>query len=157
MYADNDNTGEFKTAASITDYGKGKIAATYINMGERYINAATTVSREFLNGIVKELFPKPLVEVSGSHNVDVMVNRLNGSLSINLINTSGPHANPKVYVYDEIPAVGPLDITIRTETEPTAVRLEPDGKKLDFVYKTGQLSLTIPRLEIHGVIVVEGV
>ncbi len=154
LYPDNDNTGEYKPAASITPYGKGKIAATYMNIGERYIHAATTVSREFLNGIVKELFPKPLVTVSGSHQVDVAVNRLNGKLSINLTNTSGPHDNPKVYVYDEIPAVGPLHMTIRTENEPSSVMLEPDGKKLDFEYKDGELSLTISRLEIHGVIVI---
>lgn len=156
LYVDNDNTGEFKPAASITAYGQGKIAATYINMGERYINAATTVSREFLHGIVKELFPKPLVEVSGSHNVDVMINRLHGKLSVNLINTSGPHANPKIYVYDEIPPVGPLNIVIRTEAEPSAVTLQPKGEKLDFTYEDGETKFTYTKLEIHDIIVIDG-
>jgi hypothetical protein len=155
LYSDNDNTGDFEPAASITPFGKGKIAAIYINMGERYINASTTVSREFLYGMVKELFPKPVVEVSGSHHVDVTVNRINGKLSINLINTAGPHANPKIYVYDEIPPIGPLDVIIHTPAKPSAIYLQPSGEQLDFSYKSGETKLRLNRLEIHDIIVVD--
>ncbi|MBI3919909.1 MAG: hypothetical protein HY318_00725, partial [Armatimonadetes bacterium] len=93
LYSEDDTTGPYETAACIASLGKGKIAATFLNFGERYSNAATTVARDFLNSLVRELFPKPLVEVQGSHAVDVSVNQLNGRLMVNLVNTSGPHAN----------------------------------------------------------------
>jgi len=40
--------------------------------------------------------------------------RLDGRLIVHLVNTAGPHANAKVHLFDEIPAVGPLTVTIRT-------------------------------------------
>lgn len=82
IYENNDIFGNYEIAASITQYGKGKLAATYLNLGERYFNATTSVSRDFLNALVRELFPEPIVEVQGSHYVDVTLNQKNGKLAI---------------------------------------------------------------------------
>jgi len=155
LYADNEPTGPSEVAASIARHGKGLIAATYLNLGERYVNAATATAREFLAALVRELFPKPLVEVKGSHCVDVSVSRIGGKLAVNLVNTAGPHANASAYAFDEVPPVGPLDVTIRTGARPTRVTLEPAKKRLRFDYAKGAIHITLPRLEIHDIIVVE--
>ncbi|UCH62017.1 MAG: hypothetical protein JSU77_09420 [Fidelibacterota bacterium] len=151
----NDISGPYEPAGSIRKYGEGKIAAIYLNLGERYRNAATSVSRDFLSSIVRELFPQPLVEVIGSQYVDVTANRKDGKLAINLVNTSGPHANEKVYVFDEISSVGPLDVFIRTKKKPRRISLEPGGRAIDYRYSDGKISLTLPSLDIHEIIVVE--
>jgi len=155
LYAENDNKGPHEVAASVARYGRGKIAATYLNLGERYVNAATSTARKFLSALVRELFPKPVVEVSGSHAVDVTVNRIGGKLAVNLVNTSGPHADPNIYVFDEVAPVGPLHVTIRTGKKPRRVTLEPAKKKLRYQYRKSEITLTLPRLEIHDIIVVE--
>lgn len=154
LHLSNDLDSPALPAASIARLGKGRIAATYVNLGERYRNAATSVARNFLNGLVRELFPKPLVEVTGSQYVDVSVNRIDGKLAVNLVNTAGPHALNSVYACDEIPAVGPLQVTIR-HPKPRRVTLEPGGRAVKYVYPSGAIKLTLPRLEIHDVIVVE--
>ncbi len=155
IHRDNDIESPFETAASIAQYGKGKIAAIYLNLGERYHNGATSVGREFLKGLVDELFPNPLVRVKGSQYVDVTANRKNGKLAINLVNTAGPHADDKIHVFDEIPAVGPLSVIIRYNKQPHRVTLEPSGDKIKYQYRDDKISLTVPHLEIHDVIVVE--
>jgi len=155
IHEDNDVDSPFEPAASIADYGKGKIAATYLNLGERYCNAGTAVSRDFLQALVRELCGEPLVTVSGSRYVDVTVNRKDGRLAVNLVNTAGPHANGKVYVFDDVPAVGPLSVAIRYGKKPNKVMLEPYGRKLDYTYLQGKIRLTVPRLAIHDIIVVE--
>lgn len=81
--------------------------------------------------MVRELFPQPLVEVRGSHYENVTANRKDGKLAINLVNTSGNPANDKVYVFDEIFPVGPLDVFIRIAKKPRRVSLEPGGKAVD--------------------------
>ncbi|MGC9349926.1 MAG: hypothetical protein ACP5JG_17440 [Anaerolineae bacterium] len=154
LYQQNDPTAPSQPAAIIADYGEGRIAATTFNFGERYIRARSSVARDFLAALVRTLFPEPLVEVAGSHNVDVSVNRIAGHLAVNLVNTAGPHADPSVYVFDEVPPVGPLDITMRIP-RPTSLRLEPAGEPLDYTYGSGRVRLTLPRLDIHQVIVVE--
>ncbi|MBN1290218.1 MAG: hypothetical protein JXB48_00130 [Candidatus Latescibacteria bacterium] len=157
LYANarNDMTGPYQPAASIKSYGKGKIAAAYINLGDRYLNARTSVACDFLNGLVRELFPDPIVMVSGSHTVDVVVNRINGNLAVNLVNTSGPHESETVRVFDEIDPVGPLVLSIAHDRKPRNVTVQPGDRKTEYDYKNGRISLTLPRLEIHDIIIVE--
>ena len=154
LYPADDRKGPSEVAASVANCGKGKIAAVYLNLGERYRKARTSVVREFLGALVRELFPRPMVEVAGSQYVDVQVNRIDGKLAVSLVNTAGPHHDENVYVFDEIPPIGPLAIAIRTGTRPGKVTLEPGGKRLPFKFKDGAIRLTVPRLEIHGVVVV---
>ena len=155
LYPENDNKGHFEHAATITKHGKGTIAATYINLGERYCRAQTTVIRDFLHALVRKLFPEPIVQVTGSHHVDVVVNRKDGKLLVNLVNTAGPHADPDVQTFDEIPTLGPLELLIRTARKPKTVMLCPANKKLRFRYNAGRINLTLPKLDLHDIIVIE--
>ena len=142
-------------ASSITKLGQGRIAATYFCFSQGYLDERSEPARAFLSDLVRQLFPKPLVEVKGSAEVDVAVNRIGGRLAVNLVNTAGPHADVKAPIHDSIPAVGPLDITIRAQKRPAKVTLEPGGQSLPFEYRDGEARLTLPRLEIHGVVVID--
>ncbi|MCY3022771.1 MAG: hypothetical protein NTW87_27650 [Planctomycetota bacterium] len=155
LYDEDDDAGPWHIAASIRKLGRGRIAATYFSFGERYRKASTAVARDFLNAMVRELFPKPIVEVRGSHCVDVSANRMNGTLSINLVNTAGPHTDKEVYAFDEIPPVGPLSITIRPGFTPRKITVQPAGRAAPFTARRGQVLLTLPRLEIHDILCVE--
>ncbi len=86
---------------------------------------------------------------------DIVANRKDGKLAINLVNTAGSHGNAKVYVFDDIPAVGPLSVTIRYSRKPNKVTLEPFSRKVDHTYRQGKIHLTIPRLAFHEIIVVK--
>jgi hypothetical protein len=151
----NDTAGPSWTAATITPFGQGKIAAAWLNLGERYMNNATPTARDFLEGLVRDLFPNPVVEISGSHTVDVSVARKNGRLMVNLVNTAGPHSNSVVNVFDEIPPVGPLTVSIRSDQKPRNVIVQPGARKIAWDYTGGKVRLTLPKLEIHDIIVVE--
>jgi hypothetical protein len=153
-YPSNNTSLPSSHAASITRYGQGKIAATYFNLGQRYLESTTTVVRDFVHALVNELFPDPLATVTGSHLVDVTLNRSHGKLAINLVNMAGPHADDKIHVFDEILVVGPLTITIRCEEQPQRITSQPSGIELPFIWSEGKATLTLPHLEIHEVIVV---
>lgn len=142
-------------AATVASYGKGKIAGVYFNIGKNYLSWANPVYRDFIGSIVAKLFPGPVVSVSGSENVAVTVNRLNDQLTVNLINLAGEHANEKVARYDEIPAVGPLTVKVRSDKRPSNVFLQPENEKLKFTWTDNLLEVTIPKLEIHSVLVIE--
>lgn len=151
----DDVTADPETAAGIARLGRGRIAGVYMNLGERGIHASTTVARNFLNGLVHELFPDPVVEVQGSHQVDVVVRRKESKLTIHLINTAGAHANTSIHVHDEIPAVGPLTVTIRVPSRPKRILLKPGRRSLRFTYRAGKVELTVRKLAIHSILVVE--
>jgi hypothetical protein len=140
-------------AASIAPLGKGKIAAVYAELGQSYIGVRSPVVRGFLNALARKLFPKPMVEVSGSPDVDVCLMRQKGKLLVNLVNTSGPHQTEPIQ--EKIQPVGPLSVTLRLRAKPSKITLEPGGQPLAFGYREGVAALTVPQLDIHRVIVVE--
>jgi len=126
----NDPVGDGLPAASIRRLGDGSIAGIYLDLGERYANSRTDVSRDFLATMVARLFPEPMVRVRGSHLVDVTLNRVKGKLALNLVNTGGPHANAKVNVFDEIPVVGRLAEGLPANHEPAILHhMKRTGKR----------------------------
>jgi hypothetical protein len=153
LHASNELSSPCLPAASITARGQGKIAATYFDFSQGYLTSRNSAARDFLNDLSRQLFPKPMVEVTGSHDVDVMVNRIGGKLAINLVNTAGPHQTEPIL--ESIPPVGPLSVTIRQPAKPAKVTLQPGGSELAFNYADGAFQVTLPQVEIHSVIVVE--
>jgi len=147
--------GPSEIAATITPYGKGELAATHLEMGKAYTNRSAPVLRDFLAALVKEIVPKPMVTVTGSHYVDVTLNRKEGALILNLVNASGPHDNEKVMVHDEIPPVGPLKIALQLPSKPQKVMLQPENIPMTFTYRNGVLECSLPLLKIHEIVVIE--
>jgi hypothetical protein len=156
LHETSDLASPSQPAASLTRLGKGHIAATYFMFSRGYSSRATRsdVARKFLNGLVRQLFPRPLVEVTGSKDVDVCVARNHGKLLVNLVNTAGPHETEPIF--DSIPPVGPLVVTIRQTAAPKSVTLEPGGRPLEFKHDRGATVVTVPQVGIHEIVVVEG-
>jgi hypothetical protein len=77
---------------------------------------------------------------------------LRGKLAVNLVNTSGPHWDANKPLFDTIEPLGPLTLTIRTPKRPAKVTLEPGGQPLSFAYRAGEAQISLPRLDIHGIV-----
>jgi hypothetical protein len=148
-----DTASASQPAATITPLGKGRIGATWFSYSEGYLNGRNAAQRQFLSALASKLFPKPLVEVQGSADVDVVVNRIAGQLAINLVNTSGPHVTDPII--DSIPAVGPLELTVRQSSKPSRITLEPSGQPLEYQFRSGEIRLTVPKVAIHEIVVVK--
>jgi hypothetical protein len=151
----DDFTRDPSPAATITPLGKGRLAVVWMNLGERYLNGRTLEAREFLAALASRLFPEPIARVTGSRSVDVTLTRLGGRLHVHLVNTAGPHEDADVYAFDEIPAVGPLEIALRLPAAPTRILRQPAGEAMPFTMREGRAVVALPRLAIHDVLVVE--
>ncbi len=102
------------------------------------------------------LFPLPMVEVKGASDVDVSPRLLGGTLGIHLVNTSGPHADsPPEGIFDDIPPIGPLEVTIRLEKKPLSITQQPEGATLPFSWEDGKARVAVPRLELYSILLVE--
>ena len=140
-------------AACITPLGKGQVAATCFTFSQSYLPGRSPAARQFLIAMVRELFPEPMVQVQGSNDVDVTVARNQGKLLVHLVNTAGPHQTEPTF--SSIPPIGPLTVTIRTSVRPAAVTLQPANQPLAFEFSSGQVRVTVPKVEIHQIVVVE--
>ena len=139
-------------AASVNDFGNGKIAGVYFNAGADYNDYKSPVLRDFINDRIAELFPDQVVEVSGSHLVHVTVNRLNNKMYVNLINIAGEHTNPSAIGYDEIPALKDLKVSIKTIKKPARIILQPEGQELKFDFQNGVSKVVVSNLPIYSIL-----
>jgi len=155
LYDENEAKGNGRPAASLIEYGEGRIAAAYLNLGERFTRAANAVARRFLADLARELFPTPMVEIAAHVPVDVVVTRAEADVVVNLINTGGPHADATVETFDRVPPLGPLTVRVRTPRRPERVYLQPGTRHLPFHFREGAAEVDLPRLHIHEVIVLE--
>ncbi len=103
--------------------------------------------------LVNELFPEPLVEVLSSPFVDVSLRKLNGTLQVHLVNTSGDHRNTPII--DSIDPVTDIEVALRLPDKPSRIVCQPEGKELRFKYKGGKAIFKVPSLEIYSIIEVE--
>ncbi len=142
-------------AASTVLSGKGKLMGVYADLSQNYIQHQSSKARDFIATLAHTLLPNPVVTVTGSHLVHVIANRLGNQLAINLINTGGRHADPRVFTYDEVPPISNLAITVRTANKPIRIVQQPENKVLPFTYQAGTATVTVPTLMIHSVLIVE--
>ncbi len=146
--------GKAYTAASVADYGRGKIAAVYLGLGERYLHSKSAINRRFLAELIGTLMPQPLVRVSGSSYVDVSLLRKGDRLGVHLVNMAGPHADRSVHTFEDIPPIGPLNVEISVPPSKKAT-LQPKNRRLKTTYRNGKLSFVIERLEIYDIVIIE--
>jgi hypothetical protein len=142
-------------AGIVKPFGKGQVGIIPFEFGAQYLRGSTPTLRKFIGAMARRLFPEPLVEVSGSQYVDVTASHKDGRLLVHLVNSAGPHSDQDVYVYDEIPRVGPLTVRVRIPEEPSKVTIEPGGRKPEFVYSPGTLEVTLPLLAIYDIVAIE--
>ncbi|MCX6225500.1 MAG: hypothetical protein NTV01_12255 [Bacteroidia bacterium] len=122
-----------ETAATVRSWGKGKVAGVYIDFGASYLINTSPVIRDLMAGIIQQLYPNPIIKIEGTHKVNVVPTAKNGKLLIQLVNTSGDHANSNVKGIDEIPVLTNLKVSVLTKTNPKSVQIQPEGTPLKYM------------------------
>ena len=131
--------------------GRGRLAALPASFSRDYKGrAGGEAARTVLAGLVRQLFPHPLVEVTGEGFVDVCPARQGDRLLVHLVNTTGPHETESIQ--DSVPAIGPLQVAVRLDHRPAAVTLEPGSRQVAFDWQDGAVRVTVPKLEIHEIL-----
>jgi hypothetical protein len=139
-------------ASSVSNAGKGKIAAVYFNAGSDYKEYKSPVLRDYINSTINELFSDQLVKVSGTHLIHLTLNHLNDRMYVNLINVAGEHTNQNAIGYDEIPLIKDITVSIKTGQKPTKINLQPGGKELEVDFQNGISKVVVPELQIHSIL-----
>ena len=149
--SDFSNKGQI-ISASVNHYGKGSVTGVYFNAGLTYLDFKSHVLRDFISNRIDELFPNPLVQVTGSHLVHVAVNQINGKTLVSLMNIAGEHTNAKAIGFDEIPPLQNLSVKIATLRKPSKIILQPEGKSLIIDFQNGISKVVVPELAIYSIL-----
>lgn len=139
-------------AATIAAYGKGKIAACYLDLSGAYYTYQAKGFSKLANKVIGQLLPQPVVKIKGSDDVHTSVSQKDGKMYVHLINTAGNHFNQKVYEYDHIPATGELSLEINCKKTIRQITLQPEGKPLRFEAKNGIVMVSVPPVAVHSIV-----
>ena len=143
-------------AATLTACGEGQIGAIYGPVSPAYFHTHHPFLREVIGGLTRRLFPAPAVTVDGPACVDIALRRTaDGRLCLHLLNLAAAQRGETFIATDHIPPVGPLKVALQLDRRPAAVHWVPDGQALDWDWADGVVSVTIPQVHIHGVVVVD--
>jgi len=141
--------------ATIAAFGKGKIAGCYLDLANPYYTYQARGYLKIVNAVLDNLFPLPIIRISGSDYIHTTVSQKDGKWFIHLINTSGSHFNQKVYEYDHIPSTGDLTLELNTVKPIKKVVLQPEGKTLNFNLKEGKTTITVPSVAVYSIVQLE--
>jgi hypothetical protein len=156
IYATRDTRKEGQVAATINVFGKGKVGAVYGPVASIYFRSHHPWLREFIGKLAGQLFSDPAVRVEGPYCLDVSLRRTrDGKLSVHLLNTANMPLPDRYSFTDFVPPLEGIRLTVKTAARPKSVTWVPDGGALDWSWVDGHLTMTVPRLKIHGVVVIE--
>ncbi|WP_286922639.1 alpha-L-fucosidase [Proteiniphilum sp. UBA5375] len=143
--------------ASITEFGKGKIAGIYLDMSTPYYSSKHPIYNKLVNQIIDRIYTDPFIKIKGSDKIHMVLAEKNNNLMINLINTNGEHFNSQVMAYNTISHSNSIDISLKVDNRPKSVTLQPDGRELKFAYDRNnkKINFVVPPIYIHSIIEVE--
>jgi len=155
IHPTRDARKEGQVAATVSAFGKGKVAAVYGPVASIYFRSHHPWLRDFVGGLAAELFPDPAVTVEGPPTLDVALRTTpDGRLAVHLLNAAGLPIPDRYGFTDRVPPVEGLIVTVRAAARPRSVTWSPGGGPLDWSWAEGRLVVKVPRLEIHGAVVV---
>lgn len=154
-FATQDGRGKGDVAATINNHGKGRVAAIYGPFGSVYMLSHYPVLRYFMSEVMKNLFPESLVTFNSPPCLDISLRRSEGKLFIHLANTANMQTASNYALTDFIPSIGPIEMTVSLEKKPKKIYVIPDEYDIKHHWSDGKLKITLPKLDIHNVIVVE--
>ena len=156
IYPTRDIRKEGQIAATVAAFGKGKVGAVYGPVASIYFRSHHPWLKAFIGALTADLFPEPAITVDGPSTIDVALRRTaGGRFSVHLLNTAGMPLPDRYGFTDAIPPLEGITLTVRTAAEPASVRWVPDGGTLDWSWEDGRLSVIVPKLRIHGVVVID--
>jgi hypothetical protein len=151
-----DTRKDGRPAASLANYGQGKIAAVYGPLADIFFKGHHPNVRRFIGDLVKPLFPAPAVEVDGPPVLDVSLRTTaDGKTSVHLLNRADLPLPDHYNFTDFIAPVGPVTVKVKVAAKPRKVTLVPEGAVETWSWKDGWLTAIIPQVKIHSVLVVE--
>jgi hypothetical protein len=150
--------GPWEIAAAINKAGRGQVGAVYGPVASIYFRSHHPWLRDFIGDLADKLFPKPAVEViSGPSGLEVSLRRTrDGKLAVHLLNTANRPLPDRFGFTDHIPSLENIHLIIQTPSKPHSVTWVPDGGKLVWLWQNGHdLAVTVPKLRIHGVVILD--
>jgi len=136
--------------------GAGSIVAVHGPLFQDYFSGHYPDLRLFIDGLVDRLGIAWLAEVDAPARLELILRRKEGKLLLSLINRgAGEMLSPHRVIVDELPPVPNVVARVRHKQRPASVTAVPADSPINWAYANGLVTLSLPRVDVHSVIVIE--
>jgi hypothetical protein len=144
-------------AAVMTQYGKGRIALVFGPVFEAYYDSHYPGMRRFVKRLVEAFENENLVRVEAPLCIQTAVRETGNTRMIHFINSGTNKAlSPRNGYIEDVPAAGPVRVTLKLEKRPAAVFLAPSFQPVSWSFSgEGFFSAEIGHIGIHDILVIQ--
>ncbi len=136
--------------------GAGSIIAIHGALFRDYFHTHFPLIRRLVGDIIAALDIPWDVVLEGPARLELVARRKNGRLMLNLINRgAGEMLYESRTIVTELPPVENIVLRVRLPAPPERVTLAPSGKALEWRFADGTAVISVPRVEIHDIVVIE--
>lgn len=136
--------------------GKGAILAIHGPVFRDYAHGHYPLLREFIASLIDGLGIPWRVTVNGPPRLELVLRQKDNKLMVNLINRgSGEALSALRTIPSELPPILDVQVDIRHPQQPKSVSLEPGRERVKWEYENGRVSVRVPRVDIHRILVIE--
>lgn len=146
---------------TLNKFGKGKVAYIACDVFSSYILKNQWIIKHIIKNILNIILPEKLVEVDAPAGVEVVLAEQGGKKLIHLINHYGerpfspwPFGDNNALTENIIP-IHDIMVKVKCEENPIKIKLEPEGRELEWKRDGEMITILVPKLEIHSCIVIE--
>jgi hypothetical protein len=141
--------------ATVNDYGRGKIAAIYYDAGEKYHLEENTALSSVADSVINVLYPDPLVKLTSSVKMHIVVSAKNDRQHIHLINVNGLRYREAAEYYNNLQPVQNVSLRLRSSFRPSAIIQQPENTPLSFEYNNGFIDISVPQVSIYSILEIQ--
>jgi len=143
-------------AVTIHEFGKGKAAYFAQDIFTAYTQRPQWNLKNVFRNLINRLLPERLIEIDAPGMVEVVLNKKDSELHVNLVN----HYREKslgdaISITEKVIPVHNIQVKVKMGKMPQSVTLMPENKELDWNVKDEYLVFTVPKLHIYSIIVIE--
>lgn len=144
------------SAAVLNRVGQGQVLHVPADLFRDFNHNRYPLTRRFIGALAERLLPAPAIRAQAPACVDVTLRRRGTITFIHLLNRASGIPNlPNNGAIDEIPAAGPVRVTVRSPAQPARVHCDLEEGQLDWNWRDGVLTVALATVHIHAAIVIE--
>ncbi len=142
-----------QAAVTARRLGKGWVVAAHGPLFRNYLMGHYPLLRRFISELVARLEIAWTVRREAPAHLELVSRRRDGQLLVNLINRGAAESlSPSRVLVEELAPVENVRVRVRCESAPAGVTAV--GADVQWTHADGELTITVPRVEIHCVIAV---
>ena len=150
LYSNKDLRDESHPAYRISAFGKGNIAYIPFDLATSYHTNESYILSGFLKRVLSGM-KAPLIDINRGR-IDISLQKTETGVLLNLLNMYQGRHDLKTGVFNEIPPMCDLEITIHKPFKKVTL---PLGEKFSYECDKDDTKIFLPRLDIHTIIQLE--